>query len=224
MIIKSYKSKTLKSLSKLVKFYRIFGFSFSDMTFNDKETKLTKIKRYFLIGYNLLVIMVFIYIQIVATPKILNEFKRNNQKNVLNAVLITGRLIACADIIFGYIISLSIGKKILKTFNTDEFREIDCNTKTANKILVLLVTLLMIFGTSSSVVTGVIKNNFTFGLPSGLTIIITFLATFFFFNGLLLLPVIYYYSTSLIIGRINRLNSGLTDSLNLKNICLKTYF
>jgi hypothetical protein len=127
--------KNPKSLMKLIKFYRIFGFSFLGIRSEDNEKKWSKIKRYLLMAYNLVIIFVMISFQIHITQGIFAEQQKFGIKKVLKGVFLVSRLITFSDIIFGYLLPFIKGKQFLKFLNDEELCAIDCNTRKANKII-----------------------------------------------------------------------------------------
>jgi hypothetical protein len=136
-----------KSLIKIIKFYRFFGSSFLDNSSEDNEKKWSKIKRYLLMAYNLVVIFVMISLQIYITPRIFEELQKFGMKKVMKGVFLAGRFIAISDIIFGYLLPLIKGKQFLKFLSNEEFCAIDCNTRNANKIIGSLIVGLAMFAT-----------------------------------------------------------------------------
>ena len=135
-----------KSLMKLIQFYHFFGFSFTGISSEDNEKKWSKIKRYLLMAYNLVVIFVMVSVQIYITPGIFAEQQSYGMKKVMKGVFLAGNFITCADIIFGYLLTLIKGKQFLKFLSNEEFCAIDCNTGNANKIIGSLIIGLAIMG------------------------------------------------------------------------------
>jgi hypothetical protein len=124
---------------KLIKFYRIFGFSFTGISSEGNEKRWSKIKRYLLMAYNLVVIFIMISLQIFITPGIFEEQQKSGMKKIMKGVFLVSRLITSADIIFGYLISLIKGKQFLKFLSNEELCAIDRNTRNANKIIGSLI-------------------------------------------------------------------------------------
>jgi len=224
--------KAPKSFIKLLKFYRIFGYSFSGVNFESNETKLTKIKRFLLIFYNVLAILLLIGLQIFSTYYTSVEFNNLRIKKVMKTVFATNRLMSYSEIIVGYIISLIRGRQILKIFDEEEFGAIDRNTRKVNKISILLTIVIIIIGTSFGTILNSKLNPYIESvgtLMDGVSIkrililILSFTFTIFYFNGALLLSIFYYYTTSLIITQINELESGITKSFHINKHALKLY-
>src|SRR5579871_2044914 len=135
-----------KSLMKLIQFYHFFGFSFMGISSEDNEKKWSKIKRYLLMAYNLVVIFVMICLQIYITPSIFEIQQKYGMKKVMKGVFLVSRFITCSDIIFGYLLPLIKGKQFLKFLSNEEFCAIDRNTRNANKIIGSLIIGLAIMG------------------------------------------------------------------------------
>jgi hypothetical protein len=216
------KAEYPKSLMKLVKFYRIFGFSFLGISSEDNEKRWSKIKRYLLMAYNLVVIFIMISAQIFITPDILEEQRQLGMKKIMKGVFLASRLITSADIIFGYLISLIKGKQFLKFLSNEELCAIDRNTRYANKIIGSLITGLAMM-TTVFIIFSVIKlseNGFYDSLQISyrifLMILTSLLIAFYYYNGLFLIPVFYYCITSLFISQLNELNSGLSKGISYK--------
>jgi hypothetical protein len=219
------KAEYPKSLMKLVKFYRLFGFSFLGITSEDNEKKLSKIKRYLLMAYNLVVIFVIISFQIYVTSDIFEEQQKFEMKKVLKGVLLVSRLITCSDIIFGYLLPLIKGKQFLKFLSNEELCAIDCNTRKANKIIGSLIIGLTIMGgfcTTFYFISRIIffKSIQTSNQVVFIIIKLLFLTTFYY-NGHFLIPVFYYCITSLFINQINELNSGVSKGI-IDILCILT--
>ena len=199
--------RPLRSLERIIKFYNFFGFSFSGFNLDENQTKYTKIKKYLLITYNVLAIIVFISYQILFIPFISREYKRYNIQKVLKVIFVLSRFMVSVDLISGYIVFLFKGKQFINYYNNEEFRAIDCNTKRANKIMVLLI---IEVATTGAVTTALFILHHVYS-PQAKMFNKNYLAvpllTIFQTNGLLLLPVIYYYTTSLIITKINEIQS-----------------
>jgi hypothetical protein len=180
-----------KSLMKLIKFYRLFGFSFSGISSEGNEKKWSKIKRYLLMAYNLVVIFVMISVLIYSTPRIFEEQQKFGVKKVMKGVFLVSRLISWSDVIFGYLLPLIKGKQFLKFLSNEELCAIDCNTRIANNYLISDPK-------SRSIVSVIFR---------------TFFVTFCYFNGVFVIPVFYYCITFLFISQINELNSGLSKGI-----------
>jgi len=148
-------------------------------------------------------------------------------KKVIKGLFLFNRLIICAEIIVGYIMSLIRSKRLLDFYNTKEFGAIDCDTRKANKIIILLMIVLIVIGTTTTIVvntkmtprqqlleTLIIKEL----IKRILILIVSFLGGVLYLNGLLVLPIRFYYTTSLIITQINELNSGMIKILTNQSI------
>jgi hypothetical protein len=214
-----------KSLIKLIKFYRFFGFSFLGISSEDNEKKWSKINRYLLMAYNLVVIFVIIIHQIYITPGIFEEHQKLGMKKVMKGVFLVSRLITWSDIIFGYLLSLIKGKKFLKFLSNEEFCAIDCNTRNANKIIGLLIIGLVMTG-SIFIILSVTSENKVFesvqtSYRIAFIILSLLLMAFYYFNALFLIPVLYYCITCLFISQMNDMNSGLSKGI-IHILCILT--
>jgi hypothetical protein len=205
---------------KLIKFYRIFGFSFTGISSEGNEKKWSKIKRYLLMAYNLVVIFLMISLQIYITPGILEEQQKSGMKKVMKGVFLASRLITSADIIFGYLISLIKGKQFLKFLSNEELCAIDRNTRNANKIIGSLIIGLAMVATFFITFSVISEKNFFDSLQISYRIVwmisTSLLMAFYYFNGLFLIPGFYYCITYLFISQINELNSGLSNGISYK--------
>ncbi len=209
-----------KSLIKLIKFYRFFGFSFLGISSDGNEKKRSKIKRYLLMAYNLVVIFVMISFQIYITTDISAEQEKIGMKKVMKGVYLMSRLTTCSDIIFGYLLSLIKGKKFLKFLSNEEFCAIDCNTRNANKIIGSLIIGLAMIATFLITYLLTSENVSVESVPKSYRIVISILRSliiaFHLINGLFMIPVLYYCITSLFVSQINKLNSGLSKGISYK--------
>jgi hypothetical protein len=209
-----------KSMIKLIKFYRFFGFSFLGISSDGNEKKWSKIKRYLLMAYNLVVIFGIISFQIYVTPVIFEEQKKLGMKKVMKGVFLVSRWITCFDAIFGYLLSLIKAKKFLKFLSNEEFCAIDCNTRNANKIIISLIIGLAIIATFLTTSLVILVNISFDSVPKSYRIVSitlrSLIMAFYYLNGLFLIPVLYYCITSLFVSQINNLNSGLSKGISYK--------
>jgi hypothetical protein len=191
----------------------------------ENEKKWSKIKRYLLMAYNLVVIFVIICLQIYVNPDILAEQQKFGMKKVMKGVFLVSRLITSFDFIFGYLLSLIKGKKFLKFLSNEEFCAIDCNTRNANKIIGLLIIGLAMMATFFFTYLVTLENIFFGSAQKSHKIVViilrSLLLAFHYYNGLFLVPVLYYCITSLIITQINKLNSGLSKGI-IHILCILT--
>jgi hypothetical protein len=206
-----------KSLMKLIKFYRLFGFSFLDISSEDNEKKWSKIKRYFLMAYNLVVIFLITSFQIYITPGIFKEQQKLGIKKVMKGVYLMSRLIALSDIIFVYLLPLIKGKQFLKFLSNEELCAIDCNTRNANKIIGSLIIGLSMMATAFTTYMVTTEDSFLESNRKSHRIVFVIFRSlfmaFYYFNGFFVMPVLYYCITSLIITQINKLNSDLSKGI-----------
>jgi hypothetical protein len=214
-----------KSLIKLIKFYRFFGFSFLGISSEDNEKKWSKIKRYLLMAYNLVVIFVMISLQIYITPRIFEEQQTFGIKKVLKGIFLVSRLITWSDIIFGYLLSLIKSKQFLKFLSNEELCAIDCNPRIANKIIGSLIIWLAMMAAFFITYMLTTEDKIFESDPRSLRIVFvilrSFVVSFYYLNGTFLIPVFYYCITSLFISQINELNSGLSKGI-IDILCILT--
>jgi hypothetical protein len=209
-----------KSLMKVIEFYRFFGYSFLGISSEDNEKKWSKIKRYLLMAYNLVIIFLMISLQIYLTPSIFEDQQKIGMKKVMKGVFLVSRLITWSEIIIGYLLSLIKGKKFLKFLSNEEFCAIDYNTRNANKIIGPLIIGLGMFATFITTSLVISENVSVESVPKSYRIVLLILRSliiaFYFINGLLMIPVLYYCITSLFVSQINKLNSGLSKGISYK--------
>jgi hypothetical protein len=214
------RAKYPKSLMKMTKFYRFFGFSFLGNISEENEMKWTNIKRYLLMAYNLVVIFVMISLQIYITPDIFAEQQKFGMKKVMKGVFLVSRLITCSEIIFGYLLPLIKGKQFLKFLSNEQLCAIDCNTRNANKIIGSLIIGLAMVATFFITYFLILENSFFESVQTSYRIVFIILTAlfmaFYYYNGLFLIPVLYYCITYLFISQINELNSGLSKGISYK--------
>jgi hypothetical protein len=79
-------TKYPKSLMKIIKFFRLFGFSFVETDHEKNKSYLYYLKKYLMIFYNFSIIIFFVGTQIVVFPKMNEVFNIFNSKPVMNAV------------------------------------------------------------------------------------------------------------------------------------------
>ncbi len=140
--VKEFKenNKTIpKSLRRIVRFYRFFGFSFSG--FNLEKKPKTCCNCYSIILNIFMIIMCFfegIVNSIVGDPI-------QTPKPVLKVVLVIGMCIISIDSFASYCFSLKSGGKLIELLDDEETHAIDNNLKIANRILgsFFLITLML---------------------------------------------------------------------------------
>jgi hypothetical protein len=132
-----------KSLKRIVRFYRFFGFSFSGFNLEKKPKTYCN---YFSITVNIFAIiaslMSGILYNIRANPL---GSKEEAPKTVLKAVLIIGNFIINIDSFASFCFSLKSGGKLIQLLDNEETHAIDNNFKIANRIFgsFFLLTLLL---------------------------------------------------------------------------------
>jgi hypothetical protein len=147
-MLKSNKSIP-KSLKRIVRFYRFFGFSFSGFNLEKKPKTCCNFYSIILNIFMIIVsLMSVISYNIVANPL---ESREEAPKMVLKVVLIIGSLIINIDSFASFCFSLKSGGKLIQLLDNEETHAIDNNFKIANKILcsffllTLLVNILSLF-------------------------------------------------------------------------------
>jgi hypothetical protein len=136
-------NKTIpKSLRRIVRFYRFFGFSFSG--FNLEKKPKTCCNCYSIILNIFMIIGYFfggIVNYLVRDPMALRE----TPKLVLKVVLTIGMCIISIDLFASFCFSLKSGGKLIELLDDEETHAIDNNVKIANRILgsFFLVTLML---------------------------------------------------------------------------------
>jgi hypothetical protein len=133
-----------KSLKRIVRFYRFFGFSFSGFNL---EKKPKTYYNFYLIILNIFAIIgsilsVILY-NIVTDP---SESREEAPKTVLKVVLIIGNFIINIDSFASFCFSLKSGGKLIRLLDNEETHAIDNSLKIANRILgsFFLLTLLLV--------------------------------------------------------------------------------
>jgi hypothetical protein len=133
-------NKTIpKSLRRIVRFYRFFGFSFSG--FNLEKKPKTCCNCYSIILNIFMIILCFF-------GGILNSLFEDpiqTPKPVLKVVLVIGMCIISIDSFTSFCFSLKSGGKLIELLDDEETHAIDNNLKIANRILgsFFLITLML---------------------------------------------------------------------------------
>jgi hypothetical protein len=141
-MLKSNKSIP-KSLKRIVRFYRFFGFSFSG--FNLEKKPKTCCNFYSIILNIFMIIaslMTGILYNILTNPL---ESREEAPKTVLKVVLIIGNFIINIDSFASFCFSLKSGGKLIQLLDNEETHAIDNNFSIANRIFrsFFLLTLLL---------------------------------------------------------------------------------
>jgi hypothetical protein len=132
-------NKTIpKSLRRIVRFYRFFGFSFSG--FNLEKKPKTCCNRYSIIVNIFMIILFFggVVNRLVEDPI-------QTPKPILKLVLVIGMCIISIDLFASLCFSLKSGGKLIELLDDEETHIIDNNLKIANRILgsFFLITLML---------------------------------------------------------------------------------
>jgi hypothetical protein len=133
-------NKTIpKSLRRIVRFYRFFGFSFSG--FNVEKKPKTCCNRFSIIVNIYLIILCFFG----GVVNRLVEDPIQTPKPILKLVLVIGMCIISIDLFASFCFSLKSGGKLIELLDDEETHIIDNNLKIANRILgsFFLITLML---------------------------------------------------------------------------------
>ncbi len=133
-------NKTIpKSLRRIVRYYRFFGFSFSG--FNLEKKPKTCCNRYLMI-VNIFMIILHSFGVIV---NILIENPIQTPKPILKVVIVIGKCIISINSFASFCFSLKSGGKLIELLDDEETHAIDNNLKIANRILgsFFLITLML---------------------------------------------------------------------------------
>ncbi len=206
------------SLIRIIKFYRIFGFSFIETYDGINKSLFYYFKKYLMIFYNLLVVMFYIVIQLSAFPKMNQSLNIFKSKPVMNAVFFISSGIILVDFTQGYILSLIRGSKLLNLMKNKDIYNDDRNTKFANKIIA--------FNTLNMSITGSLNIYFcaTYSLEQTtdskvgrVSLILSIIPiNFIYFGGVFMQPFIYAYIIQVIATQINNLNTYFKTGIELE--------
>ncbi len=123
-----------KSLKRIVKFYRFFGFSF--LGFNlDKKRKTCC--NYISIVLNIILLLLTI-LDLIVDNLIRNYLEEEialKSKPVLKTIIRMGNMIINLDVIVSYCFSLRSGSNFIKLLDNEDTASVDNNVKIANKII-----------------------------------------------------------------------------------------
>ncbi len=122
-------------LIRIIKFLRIFGFSFIEAYDGINKSLFYYFKKYLMIFYNWLVIIFFIVIQSLIFPKMNENLNIFKSKPLMKALFFISTGIPLVDFTEGYILSLIRGSKLLNLLKTRNICNDDRNTKFVNKII-----------------------------------------------------------------------------------------
>ncbi len=206
------------SLIRIIKFFRIFGFSFIETYDGINKSLFYYFKKYLMIFYNLLVIILFLGIQLSSFPKMNESYNIFKSKAVMNALFFISSGTILVDFTQGYILSLIRGSKLLNLLKTRDICNDDRNTKFANKIIAFNVLNMSIIGYFNIYSCATFPLEQIIGSKVGRVSLILslILAIFIYFGGVLMQPFIYGYIIQVISTQINNLNTYFRTGIEPK--------
>ncbi len=212
-------TKYPKSLIKIIKFFRLFSFSFVETDDEKNKSYLYSLKKYLMIFYNFSIIIFFAGTQIVVFPKINQVFNNFNSKSIMNTVFFLSGYINCVDIMSGYILSLTRSKKLLKLLKTEDICYVDCSQKLANKLTAFVIFNILVFGSMSIYFSLTFPVEAFIGSQIGpiLQIITSIIITIVYFGGIFMYPIIYVYICWIIYTQINNFKIKIITSKQVFN-------
>jgi len=204
--------KCPKSFMRIIKFYRIFGFSFIESN-NDKNKKLfSKITDFFLIIYNVINIVLVLTSQYNSSPEINQVFDNLSSKPLMRALYYVGVCLACVDLISAFILSLLRSKKLIRLLKTEDVLIVDSNTKRANVLITSKIIIMTIISIISSYLwVDSFGDQNREGFIRFASYIIAFFWTLIYTIGFFVLPVIYCYIIWVITSQINNLKNNISE-------------
>jgi hypothetical protein len=206
-------NKTIpKSLRRIVRYYRFFGFSFSG--FNLEKKPKTCCNRYSIIVNIFMIILFFGEVVNISV-----EDPIQTPKPILKLVLVIGSCIISVDLFVSLCFSLKSGGKLIELLDDEETHVIDNNLKIANRILgsFFLITLMLnILSFTVSALDPISRGFYTSTSPffiiigfTGSSFILTIL-----FNISWYFSVIYVYITIIIRKQIQLLEDEVSKGKN----------
>ncbi len=212
-------TKYPKSLMKIIKFFRLFGFSFVETDDDKNESYLYYLKKYLMIFYNFSLIIFFTSIQIVIFPKITKVFNIFNSKPVMNAILFLSGFIYFVDFMSGYILSLIRSKKLLMLLKTEDICCVDCSPKLANKLIAFVIIIILVLGSINVYFSLTIPFEVYMDSQIGqiLQIITNIYFTLIYFGGVFMSLIIYVYICWIIYTQINNFKIKIITSIQVFN-------
>ena len=208
-------TKNPKSLMRLIKFFRLFGFAFIEINNEEKKSVFYYLKNILMVSYNVYIIISFILTQVLSNSTSYMKYFSMSPKPVMNVIFYISMSLFCMDLTFGYIFSLIRGKKLISLLKTEDICEVDCNTKFANKAIALILIILLFiplnFYIGSKVFIGYLvekKMNIIFPL------ILTFVYLSVYTGGMFMMQIIYVYIISVISSQLNNLKHNIIKGNN----------
>ncbi len=204
---------------KIIKFFRLFGFSFVETDDEKNKSYLYYFKKYLMIFYNFSLIILFTSIQIVTIPKINQVFNNFNSKPVMKAIIFLSSFIYCVDFMSGYILSLTRSKKLLMLLKTEDICYVDCSPKLANKLIAFVIFNILLLGSMSMYFSLTIPAVVYVDSQIGriLQIIISIILNVICFGGIFMSPIIYVYICWIIYTQINNFKIKIITSIQVFN-------
>jgi hypothetical protein len=204
-----------KSFMRIIKFYRLFGFSFGsfqDINNENRRKLFSKLINFWFIFYNLFIILVLIALNTISFSSISKRLIKSSPKPLMRGLFCIGMILGCCDIVSGYLFSLIRGKQFMKLFKSKDMSIIDCNTKMANKLIVAnLVVFTMISIISNFVMINVTRNKWSSQTLIWIIHLGGVMASIFYMIVNFMFPFIYCYSSWVIIKQINNLNNNISN-------------
>jgi hypothetical protein len=212
-------TKYSKSLMKMIKFFRLFGFSFVATDDEKNKSYLYYLKKYLMIFYNFSIIIFFTSIQIVIFPKIYQVYNIFNSKPVMNAVFFLSTFMGFVDFMSGYILTLTKSKKLLMLLKTEDICYVDCSPKLANKLIAFVIFNLLVFESMSIFFSLTIPYKVYMDSQIGriLQIIASNILNVICFGGIFMSPIIYVYICWIIYTQINNFKIKIITSIQVFN-------
>ncbi len=208
-----------KSLMKIIKFFRLFGFSFVETDDEKNKSYLYYLKKYLMIFYNFSIMIFFAGIQIAFFPKINQVYNIFNSKPVMNAVFYLSSFMYSFDFMSGYILSLTRSKKLLMLLKTEDICYVDCSPKLANKLIAFVMSNMLVLGSVSMYFSFNIQVEDFMNSQIGriLQIITSIIMTLIYSGGIFMIPIIYVYICWIIYTQINNFKTKIIRSIDVFN-------
>jgi len=201
-----------KSFMRIIKFYRVWGFSFFEPN-NEKNKKLSfKLKQFLFIIHNVLVIFSAIICEYISSPESNQIFDILSSKPLMRSLYYVSTVLSYVDMISAFILSLLRGKKLIILLKTEDVLIFDTNTKRANMLIIskiIIISIISIICSYLWVSTTLGKN--TTGFIRFLYLILAFYLNFILLIGVFVLPVIYSYMIWIIYSQIINLKNNISE-------------
>jgi hypothetical protein len=199
-----------KSFMRIIKFYRIWGFSFIEPN-NEKNKKLSlKIKQCLFIIHNVLVISLAIISEYMSSPESNQIFDMVSSKPLMRSLYYVSTGLSYGDMISAFILSLLRGNKLIILLKTEDVLIVDTNTKRANMLIITkmiiasIISIICLYLWIETLEKNIIEFTRILYLTFG------FFSTLMCMIGLFVLPVIYCYAIWIITSQINNLKNNIS--------------